>query len=104
MKLLHAVLAAAFVFTAATTFASGSHADETITLGNNKHRTFFVVKAPKKLVGAMVEVYASNGNLLTAQSLQRRKMIIDFGGATTDTYTIRITKDGAQREYQYIKR
>ena len=103
MKLLHTILVVAFVFTAATAFASGNHADETITVGSTKHRTFFVFKAQKKFVGAIVEIYASNGNLLTVQSLERRKMIIDFGGATTDTYTIRITKGGARREYQYIK-
>jgi flagellar hook assembly protein FlgD len=103
MKFLHTILVVAFVFTAATAFASGKHADETITVGSTKHRTFFVFKAQKKFVGATVEIYASNGDLLTTQNLERRKMVIDFGSVTTDTYTIRIIKGDARREYQYIK-
>lgn len=101
MKLLITFLVAAFVSISATTHASGH--GETLKVGGSKHRTFFVFKAQKKFVGATVEVFTSQGALLTSQPLARRKMIIDFGNATTDTYTIRITKGEAQREFQYIK-
>ncbi|MBL0742111.1 hypothetical protein [Chryseolinea lacunae] len=103
MKLLITFLVAALVSISATTHASSSGHGETLKVGGSKHRTFFVFKAQKKFVGATVEVFTSQGALLTSQALERRKMIIDFGNATTDTYTIRITKGEAQREFQYIK-
>ena len=52
----------------------------------------------------LVEVYTSDGDLLTAQNLQKRKLIIDFGSALKDTYTIRVVKGNDIREFQYIKR
>jgi hypothetical protein len=63
-----------------------------------------VYKAQKKFVGAMVEVYTSNGDLLTAQNIQKRKLIIDFGYALQDTYTIRVVKGDDIKEFQFQKR
>lgn len=76
--------------------------DETI-IGHGKNKSLFVFRAKKKFVGATVEVYSSKGKLVTAQSLNKRKMIIDFGDVSTDTYTIRLVKGASTKEYRFIK-
>ena len=69
-----------------------------------KHKSLFVVKADREFVGANVQVFYSNGNLITAQKLQKKKMIIDFEDAKMGTYTIRVTKGGKTKEFEYIKK
>jgi len=69
-----------------------------------KNTSVFVLKTEKKYVGATVEIYSSNGDLVTSQNIQKRKMIIDFGSVLQDTYTIRVVKGSDQREYSYIKK
>ena len=70
----------------------------------SKHKNVFVFKTEKKFVGALVEVYNSKGELITSQSLKKRKMVIDFGGVKVDTYTIRIIKGNAKQEFKYTKK
>ena len=69
-----------------------------------KHKNLFVVKADRVFVGANVQVFYSNGNLITAQKLQKKKMIIDFEDAKKGTYTIRVTKGNKTKEFEYIKK
>ena len=67
-------------------------------------KNLFTLKTEKEFVGAQVEVYNSRGELITSQSLQKRKMIIDFGDALFGHYTIRIKKGDATQEFKYIKK
>ncbi len=69
-----------------------------------KEKNLFVLKANKKLLGASVEVIHSNGDVVTAQILAKRKMIIDFSDVKEGSYTIRITKGKQQEEFQYSKK
>jgi hypothetical protein len=69
-----------------------------------KHKDLFTVKTNRKFVGAKVEILASNGNVVTSQILQKRKVIIDFGDIKYGTYTIRISKGGQIKEFQYDKK
>lgn len=100
MKTLIAVVVALMI---ATTGKAGNPEDA-IIIGQTKNKSLFVYKTQRKFVGAMVEVYTSNGDLLTAQNLQKRKLIIDFGSAMKDTYTIRVVKGNDIREFQYVNR
>jgi cell division protein FtsB len=68
-----------------------------------KEKNLFVLKANKKLLGANIEVLHSNGEVVTAQILTKRKMIIDFSDVKKGEYTIRITKGKQQEEFQYSK-
>lgn len=77
---------------------------ETIIIGHSKNKNLFVCKTEKHFIGATIEVYSSFGELLTAQDLHKRKMIIDFGPLMKDMYTIRVVKGNAIREYQYVKK
>jgi hypothetical protein len=101
MKNLFTV-AAALVFLSTT--AQAASPKETIIIGHSKNKDLLVFKTEKKFAGALVEVYTSQGELLTSQHLLKRKMIIDFGSVMKDTYTIRVVKGNAIREYQYIKK
>jgi hypothetical protein len=57
--------------------------------------------APK---GTQVEVYTSNGKLLTTQTLYKKDLSIDFCDARLGIYTVRVTKGENTNEYHYIKK
>lgn len=69
-----------------------------------KNKNLFTFKTGKELVGGQVEIYNSKGELITSQSLQKRKMVIDFDDAHFGAYTIKIVKGKAEREFRYIKK
>ena len=100
MKTLLALVVALMIVTT----GKAAKPEDAIIIGQTKNKSLFVYKTHRKFAGAMVEVYTSNGNLLTAQNLQKRKLIIDFGTALNDTYTIRVVKGNDIREFHYIKR
>jgi hypothetical protein len=77
---------------------------EAIDPGPSKYKDLFTFKTDKELIGAQVEVYNSSGELITSNSLQKRKMIIDFGDAVFGTYTIRIIKGDELKEFKYVKK
>ncbi len=77
---------------------------EAIDPGPSKYKDLFTLKADKDLIGAQVEIYNSNGELITTNSLQKRKMIIDFGEAVFGTYTIRVVKGDEEKEFKYVKK
>lgn len=86
-----------------STAVVGAPNDE-ISLIGSKYKNLFVFKTEKKLVGAKVEVLSENGEVVTSQVLQKRKMIIDFCDVRYGTYTIRVTKGENVKEYQYTKK
>lgn len=69
-----------------------------------KNKNLFTLKADKDLLGAQVEIYNAKGDLITAQSLQKRKMVIDFDEAHFGTYTIRVVKGDEAKEFRYVKK
>ena len=69
-----------------------------------KEKNLVVFKATKKLIGASVEVIHSSGDVVTAQILAKRKMIIDFSDVKEGSYTIRITKGKQTEEFAYAKK
>lgn len=101
MKILITVVVA---LTLITGTAHASRPGDAIVISHTKNNSLFVFKTDKKFIGARVEIYTSSGALLTSQSLHRRKMIIDFATAMKDTYTIRVVKGDAHKEYRYIKK
>lgn len=100
MKTLIALVVAVMIVTT----AEAAKPEDAIIVNQTKNKSLFVCKTQRKFVGALVEVYSSNGDLLTAQNLQKRKLIIDFGSTRKDTYTIRVVKGSDIREFQYVNR
>ncbi|QOI96481.1 MAG: hypothetical protein HRU69_02820 [Flammeovirgaceae bacterium] len=99
---LSLLLATAMSLSAAAVIPS-KH-EEVVDIVNTKYKNLFVFKAERKLIGARVEVYSMNGDLVTAQRLHRRKMIIDFCDVKFGEYTIRITKGNEKQEFHYVKK
>lgn len=75
-----------------------------ITRHTPTHNNLFVVRADRKLRGAHVEILSATGEVITAQQIQKRKMIIDFKDVQLGTYTIRVSKGDRRQEFLYVKR
>jgi hypothetical protein len=88
----------------ATAAAQSAPREEAVDVVPSKHKNLFVFKAERKFVGATVDVYYSNGDLVTTHTLQKRKMIIDFCDVKFGEYTIRIKKGDAVEVYRYVKK
>jgi hypothetical protein len=69
-----------------------------------RYKNLFVFKAERNFVGAKVEVFSANGTVVTTQTLQKRKMIIDFCDVKSGSYTIRVSKGDHVQEFQYEKK
>jgi hypothetical protein len=69
-----------------------------------KYPHLFVLKANRKYAGATVEIYYSNGDLVTTQKIEKRRMVIDFCDTKYGEYTIRVVKGNEKKEFQYIKK
>jgi hypothetical protein len=105
MKKLIILLALALLFaTAMNLSAAPAPAQEEVDVITTKYKNLFVFKADRKMLGARVEVYSATGNLVTAQRLHRRKMIIDFCDVKFGEYVIRIVKGDEKQEFYYVKK
>lgn len=69
----------------------------------SKDKNLFVLKADQDFMGATVEVYHSNGDLVTTHTLQKRKVIIYFCDVEVGEYTIRVVKGDKHQEFKYRK-
>ncbi len=67
----------------------------------SKYCNLFVFKAGKDYLGSTVEVFHSNGDLVSSETLENRRMIIDFCDISVGNYIIRITKGNEVREFQH---
>ena len=103
MKTLITVLVGGLIFFSTTAWANNPN-DTVASTTSPKASSFFVLKAQKEFVGATVEIYRADGALVTAQSLEKRKVIIDFRSVKYGTYTIRVTKGEKTQEFQYVKK
>lgn len=100
MKTLIKVLVASLIL-----FSLSVHAGDDTRAGiTGKDKSVFILKANKKFIGAKVEVFKADGELIAYQNLQKRKVIIDFGEVRLGTYTIRVTKGDDEQVYQFVKK
>jgi hypothetical protein len=83
--------------------AGGEPRDEVHKAAPEKFKNLFVFKTDKKFIGATVDILSVEGDLITSQKLQKRKMIIDFRDVQLGTYIIRVSKGNQIKEFQYTK-
>jgi len=102
MKIAKIFLIASLMVTSLSLSARRLHDD--VRGGDIKRESLFVLRTNKQLVGARVEVFYTNGSLVTAQRLEKKKMIIDFTDARLGIYTIRVTKGDKTKDFHYIKK
>ena len=100
MKTLIIVLVASVILFSLTVHAN----DESKAGISGKNKGVFILKTTKKFVGAKVEVFKADGELIAYQNLEKRKVVIDFREVRFGTYTIRVTKGNTSEEYQYVKK
>lgn len=100
---LSLLLAAVMTLSAAPAVQAGQ-SEEVVDILQTRHPNLFIIRAERKYIGATVQVVAMNGDVVTAQRLQRRKMIIDFCDVKFGEYTIRLVKDNEILEYRYVKK
>lgn len=82
---------------------SASPKNEGVSAVKSKHNSLFVLKTDKKFVGATVQVVSSRGSVITSQTLEKRKLFIDFKNVEQGSYTVRVTKGNEVREFNYLK-
>jgi hypothetical protein len=99
MKTLIKILVAGCLLISTSAFA-----DEILTAYAKQPKNLFVLKAQKKFKGARVEVFEADGDLITSQNLQKRKMVIDFGNRKNGTYVIRVTLGALSQEFRYTSK
>ena len=107
MKNLNTTVVAFFVALALSLSGSAVMADPGEDQGLNffgKDKDLFVFRTAKGSSDAKVEVYSDSGELVTAQTMQTRRIIIDFGGVAFGMYTIRVTQNGVVSEYRYERK
>lgn len=85
-------------------FAFALPLKEAVNVTEVKSANVFAYKGSRKMIGATVEVFTSEGVLVTKQVLRKRRMHIDFGQVKSGEYTIRISKGEKRKEYQFIKK
>ena len=69
-----------------------------------KYPHLFVVKSDRKYAGGTVDIYYSNGDLVTSQIISRRRMVIDFCDTKQGDYIIRVVKGDQKHEFRYTKK
>lgn len=104
MKTLVNLLFASALLLGGNATVKAASADEVVGALDARHKNLFVLKADRKFLGAAVEVYYTNGDLVTSQKLEKRKMIIDFCDVKFGEYTIRLKKGNEVQEYRYVKK
>lgn len=70
----------------------------------SRHKNLFAFKADRKFVGAQVEVLYADGEVLTSQTLKKRKMLIDFSDVKLGSYTIRVKKGDEVQEFTFERK
>jgi hypothetical protein len=70
----------------------------------SKNKDLYVFRTDRKFKGANVEILSSNGDRLTTQTLEKRKMIIDFTDVKEGSYKIRLSKGDQVKEFKYEKK
>jgi hypothetical protein len=70
----------------------------------SRNKNLFAFRADRKFVGSQVEVLYANGEVLTSQTLKKRKMLIDFSDMQYGSYTIRVRKGNEVQEFTYEKK
>jgi hypothetical protein len=101
MKYLIATLIT-LIFIVTSVFARDTNETDKVTPAKSK--SIFIFKANKEFLGARVDILTEGGSVITSQQLEKRKVIIDFGSVKMGTYTIRVSKGGKTKAYQYIKK
>ncbi|MEM7109147.1 MAG: hypothetical protein AAF519_13040 [Bacteroidota bacterium] len=77
--------------------------DPEVRLVKSELKNLFTFKVDRSLLGAKVEMVYSNGDVVTIEKLERRKMIIDFCDVKLGDYMVKISKEGYSKNFLVSK-
>ncbi|MEM9856426.1 MAG: hypothetical protein AAF843_03685 [Bacteroidota bacterium] len=80
-----------------------AESDPQIQLVKSDLKNLFTFKVDRSLIGAKVEMVYANGDVVTVEKLEKRKMIIDFCDVKLGDYTVKISKDGYSKNFTVSK-
>jgi hypothetical protein len=103
MNKLKIILIIAAFFVIAQTASAAPTLAQSATV-RIKEKTLFVFKTDKQFVGATVEVIYANGDVVIAQTLEKRKLVIDFAAVKSGDYMVRVKKGKRIEEFYYEKK
>jgi hypothetical protein len=99
MKLTTLTAAIVLCLVAGNSHANGHRPVSVLAVRND----LFYFKVDKAFIGAVVEIYASSGELVMTQTVTHHKTLIDFYDRNKDDYTIRIKSKCSEISYLYSK-
>lgn len=94
MKTLSIILISIFAWSG-NLFAA---APDSIMVVPSSQEDHFVMKVDKDLFGGEVIVTYSTGEVVTAMTIKRKKVVIDFNKVKFGSYTIQVMKEGNEIE------
>lgn len=77
-------------------------AEPTDTLKSTASRKELIVKLEREFIGATVEIVSPDGRVIAVDSLQRKKIVIDFANVLAGNYLVRFTKGSRKHELRYL--
>jgi hypothetical protein len=99
MKLTTLSAVIALTLIAGSSHAKSHHPVSVLAVRND----LFYFKVDRAMIGATVEVYSPEGELVFTWPIKRHKMLIDFIDKNEGDYTIRIRSKCSEFEFQYTK-
>ncbi|HEY9005900.1 hypothetical protein [Ohtaekwangia sp.] len=103
MKKLTVLSVAVLLFASFNLFANdGKIGDGKISVLSKK-RDIFYFKVSHEFIGATVQVFSADGQLLMTEEITRHKALIDFYYEKAGEYTIRIIKDNTEKNFNFSK-
>jgi hypothetical protein len=100
MKALNLFLC--FVFFASSGFSADPCKNEPISVLSRK-RDIFYFKVCKDFIGARIEVYSSEGELLVTDEITNPKVLVDFFFEKEGDYLIKFKKNEDEKSFTYSK-
>ncbi|MEM6360913.1 MAG: hypothetical protein AAF149_14665 [Bacteroidota bacterium] len=82
-----------------TVTLSNAKSEPEIQLVKSDLKNLFTFKVDRSLLGAEVEMIYSNGDVVTIEKLEKRKMIIDFCDVKLGDYIVKISKEGYSKKF-----
>jgi hypothetical protein len=70
----------------------------------SKQREIVYFKVDASMIGAALEVYNENGDLVYSEKVTTKRQIVDFFDEPSGSYTIHVMKDGKEEVIEYLRK
>ncbi|MEQ8927596.1 MAG: hypothetical protein RLO81_17400 [Fulvivirga sp.] len=77
--------------------------EHTIKIVDTEYKNILKFKVDKELVGATIILSYSNGDIVTTEVLERKRLVIDFYDVKSGDYTVEIKKGDYKKDISVSK-